>query len=110
MGNSDDENGEICLTENSMAAQNTTWALVQRICHVQDILIREPLYGHARWDEIHQQAIVAFESCAKGNPLAVQILNHATFFQRKIVAGYTYVLHCVRMDVIHRDCSFVDDF
>lgn len=45
-----------------MVAQNTTWALVQRICHVQDILIREPLYGYARslWDEIPQQAIVAF--------------------------------------------------
>ena len=43
-----------------MVAQNTTWALVQRICHVQDILIREPLYGHALWDEIPQQAIVAF--------------------------------------------------
>ena len=35
-------------------------ALVQRICHVQDIFIREPLYGHALWDEIPQQAIVAF--------------------------------------------------
>lgn len=41
-------------------AQNTIWALVQRICHVQDIFIREPLYGHALWDEIPQQAIVVF--------------------------------------------------
>ncbi len=37
-----------------MVAQNTTWALVQRICHVQDILIRELLYGHTLWDEIPQ--------------------------------------------------------
>ena len=37
-----------------MVAQNTTWALVQRICHVQDILIRELLYGHALGKEISQ--------------------------------------------------------
>lgn len=43
-----------------MVAQNTTWALVQCICHIQDILIREPLHGHALWDKIPQQAIVAF--------------------------------------------------
>ena len=66
-----------------MVAQNTTWALVQRICHVQDILIREPLHGHAFWDEIPQKAIVAFESCAKGKPLAMQSLNHATSFQER---------------------------
>ena len=47
---------------------------------------------------------------AKGKPLTMQSLNHATFFQRKMAAGYTYVLNCVRMDVIHSDCSFVDDF
>ena len=76
----------------------------------QDILIRELLYGYALWDEIPQQAIVAFESFAKGKPLAMQSLNHATFFQRKMAAGYMYVLHCVRMEVIHSDCSFVDDF
>ena len=35
-------------------------ALVQRICHVQDIFIREPLHGHALWVKIPQQAIVAF--------------------------------------------------
>ena len=93
-----------------MVAQNTTWALVQCICHIQDILIREPLHGHALWDKIPQHAIVAFESCAKGKPLAMQSLNHATFFQRKVATGYTYVLHCVRMEVIHSDCSFVDDF
>ena len=70
-----------------MVAQSTTWALVQRICHVQDILIREPLHRYALWDEIPQQAIVAFESCAKGKPLAMQSLNHATFFQRKMGPG-----------------------
>lgn len=47
---------------------------------------------------------------AKGKPLAMQGLNHATFLQRKMAAGCTYVLNCVRMDVIHSDCSFVDDF
>lgn len=47
---------------------------------------------------------------AKGKPLTMQSLNHTTFFQRKMAAGYTYVLNCVRMDVIHSDCSFVDDF
>lgn len=47
---------------------------------------------------------------AKGKPLAMQRLHHATFFQRKVAVGYTYVLNCVRMDVVHSDCSFVDDF
>ena len=47
---------------------------------------------------------------AKGKPLAMQGLNHATFLQRKMAAGCTYVLNCVKMDVIHSDCSFVDDF
>lgn len=43
-----------------MVVQNTTCALVQRICHVQNPLIREPLHRHAFWDEIPQQASVAF--------------------------------------------------
>lgn len=47
---------------------------------------------------------------AKGKPLVMQRLHHATFFQRKVAVGDTYVLHCVRMDVVHSDCSFVDDF
>ena len=47
---------------------------------------------------------------AKGKPLAMQRLHHATFFQRKVAVGDTYVLPCVRMDVVHSDCSFVDDF
>jgi len=47
---------------------------------------------------------------AKGEPLAMQSLNHATFLQRKMAAGCMYVLTCVRMDVIHSDCPFIDDF
>jgi hypothetical protein len=35
-----------------MVAQNTAWTLIQHICYVQDIRLRESLHGHALGDKI----------------------------------------------------------
>ena len=58
MGNSDDENGEICLTENSNAEQDV-----------------DSLLGHAVAAEIDVHRVTKDDSISLGNRSAVKLRN-----------------------------------
>lgn len=50
------------------------------------------------------------QQCCVGKASGDAELESCHVLPRKMAAGHTYVLHCVRMEVIHSDCSFVDNF
>ena len=46
---------------------------------------------------------------AQGIALQLKSLNHTAFFQRKVATRFTNFLSCVKIGLVHSDCSFVCD-